>query len=430
VAVPPTDPPPTDAPDRAPAATGPSAGGPAGPLPGWLTRGRLVAGALVVVALAISVVLTIRHPDGLVTLLPSPNMHELHVDFDTFRYSSVALSQGGDIYLTPAKLPNLNPPLLSVLLLPFAWTDALTAYRIFAGLTLLLTVGALLAMARELRLRPVVQVTVVLAALASSPLQGTLVLGQIYPLLLVGLVAGWIAERRGHPVAAAVLFGIVVALKPSLAPILLLPAVQRRWVSLRAGIASAVVATLVGVLAAGPSSALEWLKIAVDTGSPDVGDNASLPGLAARFGLPAAVGLVVGTLLLLGTLGWLGRHRDRVDPAGTALWAVLAAGLLLAPISWHNYSLLLWPGLLALVPLGRGAATAAGFAVALIPVSWGGEWAPEIVGPAASAIGRSLYCAILLGYWAVLLRAAVAAPAADLPGPGRDPAGVGSAGGR
>ena len=42
---------------------------------------------------------------------------------------------GGDIYDTPAKLTNLNPPLLTVLLTPFAVLDALTAYRIFAVLT-------------------------------------------------------------------------------------------------------------------------------------------------------------------------------------------------------------------------------------------------------------------------------------------------------
>jgi glycosyl transferase family 87 len=428
--VPPNDPPPTDAPYRAADA----AGGPAHGRVATATRrpgpAAVVAWVLVALALAVAVVLTVRHPDGLVTLLPSPNMHELHVDFDTFRYSSVALSQGDDIYATPAKLPNLNPPLLSVLLLPFAWLDALTGYRIFAGLTLLLTLGSLLAAARELRLRPAVRVAVVLVALAASPLQGTLVLGQIYPILLAGLVAGWIAERRGHPVAAAVLYGIVVALKPSLVPILLLAAVQRRWLPFRAGVASAAVATLVGVFAAGPSSALEWLRIAVGQGSPDVTDNASLPGLAVRFGLPSAVGLAVGAVVLLGTLARLARHRDRVDPAGTALWAVLATGLLVSPIAWHNYSLLLWPGLLLLVAAGRGPSAAAAAAVAVIPVSWAAEWDPEAVGPTVAAVARSLYCAILVGYWVVLLRAAVRPGDPEPPAPAggdHDPAGVGSA---
>ena len=212
--------------------------------------------------------------------------------------------------------------------------------------------------------------------LASSPLHGTLVLGQIYPILLVGLVAGWIAERRGRPVLAAVLYGVVVALKPSLAPVLLLAAVQRRWQPLRAGIAAAAAATLVGVLAAGPSSALGWLRLALGAASR-TSDNASLPGLAPGFGLPPAVGTVLGVAALVGTLAWCARHRDRVDPAGTAPWAVLAAGLLLAPIAWHNYLMLLWPGVLVLIALGRGAAAAAALAVAVVPVSWAAEWPPE-----------------------------------------------------
>ena len=48
-------------------------------------------------------------------------MCELHVDFDTFWHSAVALTQGADIYDDAgAKLTNLNPPLLTVLLAPFA----------------------------------------------------------------------------------------------------------------------------------------------------------------------------------------------------------------------------------------------------------------------------------------------------------------------
>lgn len=363
-----------------------------------------VAGVFVLVALVATVVLHVRHPDALVTLLPSVDMHELHVDFDTFWNSAVALTHGTDIYETPAKLRNLNPPLLSVLLTPFAALDVVTAYRIFVVLTLLMVIGSVLAVARELRLRPAVTAVVTLAVLASSPLHGTLVLGQIYPLLLVGLVAGWIAQRRGRPVLAAVLFGITVALKPSLAPVLLLPAVQRQWQPLKAGILAAAGASLVGVLVAGPSSAWNWLRIAFAEGVPDSVDNASLPGLAVRFGLPSVVGMVLGLAVLVGTLWWCGKHRDRVDVAGTALWAVIAAGLLLSPISWHNYLMLLWPGVMVLIVRGRGAVSAAALAVAIIPVSWNAEWPPEGV---AAAVARSLYCAILVGYWVVLVRGSV-----------------------
>lgn len=354
-------------------------------------------------SVAIAVVLHIRHPDASVTLLPSTDMRDLHVDFDTFWHSAVALTEGADIYHTAARLTNLNPPLLTALLVPFASLDALAAYRVFTLLTSLMVVGAVLAVAWELRLRPVVTAVVVPAVLASSPLHATLVLGQIYPLLLVGLVAGWIAQRRGRPVVAAVLVGVTVALKPSLAPLLLLPAVQRRWVPLRVGLVATAISTLLGVLVAGPSSGVEWLRIAFTATVPDSVDNASLPGLAVRFGFAPVVGTLLGVAVLVGTLWWCDRHRHRIDPAGTAPWAVLASGLLLAPIAWHNYLLLLLPGVLVLVGLGGGASAAVALAVTVVPVSWNAELPSEGLG---ADLGRSLYCAILLGYWAVLLRSA------------------------
>jgi alpha-1,2-mannosyltransferase len=366
---------------------------------------RLAVVLLVLACLATAVALHATHTDALVTLLPSPDMRELHPDVDTFRASAVALLDGGDIYDTPAKLRNLNPPLLTVLVTPFALLDALTAYRVFAVLTLLMVVGAVLAVTRELRLSRGVSVAVVATVLVSSPLHGTLVLGQIYGLLLVGLVAGWIAERRGRPLLAAALYGVTVALKPSLAPLLLLPLVTRRWRPLAAGLGAAAAASLLGVLVAGSGSGLEWLRIGLTEPVPDTVDNASLPGLAIRFGLPSAVGTVLGLAVLVGTLVVLGRRRDELDPAGTAPWAVLAAGLLLSPIAWHNYLMLLWPGVLMLLardghaPHRPGRATVL-LAVTVIPVSWNAIWPPEAWW---SGLGRSLYCVVLLAYWWVLL---------------------------
>ena len=377
---------------------------------------HLAAGLLVLVCVAVAVALQVAFPPGLVALLPSPDMHELHPDFDTFRASAVALVQGGDIYDTPAKLRNLNPPLLAVLLTPFALLDALLAYRLFTALTLLLVVGALLVVARELRLTARVTTAVVLVVLASSPLHGTLLLGQIYGLLLVGLVAGWVAERRGHPLLAAACYGVTVALKPSLAPLLLLPLALRRWRPAAAGFGAAAGATLLGVLVAGPASGLQWLRIGLTEPVPDTADNASLPGLAVRLGLPAAVGTLLGLAVLAGTLAVLGRWRRQVDPAGTAPWAVLAAGLLMSPIAWHNYLMLLLPGVLLLLVLD-GAPTRGGpeirhstpyrpgraavlLAVAVIPVSWNALWP---AGEWWALPGRMAYCAVLLAYWWVLL---------------------------
>jgi arabinofuranan 3-O-arabinosyltransferase len=395
---------------------------------------RVAAVALVFGCVAVAVGLHVAHPDALVTLLPSPDMRELHVDFDTFRASAVALARGGDIYHTPAKLRNLNPPLLTVVLAPSALLDALTAYRVFAVLTLLTVVGSVLAVARELRLPRGTTTAVGLAVLASSPLHGTLVLGQIYGLLLAGLSAGWIAERRDRPLLAAALYGATVALKPSLAPLLLLPVVLRRWRPAAAGWGAAVAASLLGVLVAGWGSGLEWLRIGFAEPVPDTGDNASLPGLAVRLGLPSAVGTALGLAVLAGTLASLARRRPHVDPAGTAPWAVLAAGLLVSPIAWHNYLMLLWPGVIAL--LGRDGRAphrpgraAVLLALAVVPVSWGTLWPP---GTWWSAPGRSLYCAILLAYWWVLVSSASgpdagsSTTASGAPGPGSSTGGSSS----
>jgi len=371
-------------------------------------RVRRVAAALLVLAcLVVAAALQLTHPPALLALLPSPDMHELHPDFDTFRASAAALVQGGDIYDTPAKLRNLNPPLLAVLLTPFALLDALPAYRLFTVVSLLMVVGAVLVVARELRLTVGVTVAVVLVVLAASPLHGTLLLGQIYGLLLVGLVAGWVAERRGHPLLAAACYGVTVALKPSLGPLLLLPLVLRRWRPAVTGFGSAAAATLIGVLVAGPASGLEWLRIGLTEPVPDTADNASLPGLAVRLGLPSAVGTVLGLAVLAGTLAALGRWRRQVDPAGTAPWAVLAAGLLMSPIAWHNYLMLLWPGMLLLLAVDgrtpyRPGRAGVLLAVAVIPVSWNALW-PAGVGWALP--GRTLYCVVLLAYWWVLLSA-------------------------
>jgi hypothetical protein len=168
------------------------------------------------------------------------------------------------------------------------------------------------------------------------------------------------------------------------------------------------------VLAAGPSSGFEWLRIAVAEPVPDTVDNASLPGLAVRLGMPSGVGALLGAAVLVGTLVWLGRHRDRVDPAGTAPWAVLAAGLLFSPIAWHNYLMLLWPGVLVLVTMRRGAVAAVALAVTVVPVSWNAEWPPGGLG---AGLARSLYCVVLLAYWVALLSSSRLSPAPPPSGP-------------
>lgn len=391
-------------------------------------------------AVAVTVWLFVRYPGALVSNVANPDPGG-HVDFDTFWRSSVALLQGADVYRTGALLPNLNPPLLASLLAPLGLMPAPAAYLVFTVASLCAMTAAVLLAARELRLPAGWTALAVGTLWASSPLHGTLVLGQIYGLLMLGLTIGWVAGRRGHPLIGAAVLGVVVAVKPSLAPVLLIPLVQRRWSPLVVGIGSSAAATLVGVLVAGPSSALTWITLARGTPAPEVDANASLPGLVARLGGPGLLGWTLTVLVVAASLWWVrgpvparGRTaagaavarrtmtRDAADPRwagrGTvgpedaALFAVTAGCLLASPIAWLNYTVLLWPGAMVLLAAGRWRVGLPLLVLPVIPIAWANLWQIDPTATASLA-GRSLYCLVLVGYWVALLALSRAPRAAE-----------------
>src|SRR5215208_486862 len=139
-----------------------------------------------------------------------------HVDFDSFWRSARAMLEGQSIYDTGVDLVNLNPPLWTVLISPLGLFQPITAYRVFFLFSLLIVVGYLAWTVEELHLRPGWTVVGVVMLLLSSPLLATLALGQVYPVLALGLVAAWVADRRNRQEISGAALGLVVALKPSL----------------------------------------------------------------------------------------------------------------------------------------------------------------------------------------------------------------------
>lgn len=371
---------------------------------------RGVALLLAAVALTTAGSLYVLHGSFVLNRIASGD-EMMHTDFETFWRSAVAFLAGGDIYHTDADLPNLNPPVLTLLMAPLGMLGFWAAYRLFVLVTVVLVVGSMALVAAELRVRPAAAVTVTAAVLVSSPVLATLGLGQVYGLLMAGLAAATVLGRRGRTALEGVALGITVALKPSLAPVLLVPLVRRRWDTLGAGIAAGGLATVVGWVAAGPRSLPDWVVLVFTHQVQAYFDNASLPGAILRltsdsgWGRPvveipdgATIGLVVG-LALIGLTVWLTRRP--VAGPDTAIWAMAGAALLASPLSWHNYLMVLMPGVLALVAGGRWPVAALLLALALI----GMEWPPAWYGPdgTASAVPLSLYCAILVLYWWALL---------------------------
>ncbi|ALG13150.1 hypothetical protein AOZ06_45450 [Kibdelosporangium phytohabitans] len=316
-----------------------------------------------------------------------------HPDFDTFHRSVVALVNGQSIYDTGASVVNLNPPFWTVLLTPVAPLDVLTAYRLFGVITVFLVLLAVLLVAWELRAPYWMWWVTAAAVIVSSPLLGTFALGQVYGVLAIGLAVAWLTQRRGKPIWAGIAFGLVIAIKPTLAPILLLPVVLRQWSTLRAAVAAGVSATLAGLLVAGPKDTVRWWEVLRAEHLSTFLDNASLPSLVSRLGGPAWIGFVLGAAALIFTL-----RRVRHDP-DMALWAVTAATLLFSPVAWHNYLVLCFPGVIVVLRRRRFATATLLLTMPQIGVEWGFYWQGD---SAVDRIGQSLYFLVLLLYWAAL----------------------------
>ncbi len=394
------------------------------------SRGADVRGAIIIwVAfwvLVLALWLDVVFFGGILGRISTDSM-DIHGDFETFWRSAVALWGGSDVYDTGARLTNLNPPLWILLISPLGLLEPLVAYRIFVVITLSITIGYLAWMADELRLRPLWAVVGVVMLLLSSPLLATLALGQIYPVLSFGLVAAWVADRRGRPLISGGALGLVVALKPSLAPVLLWPLVRRRWRAFGAGLASGAAATLVAAVAVGPGATLDWLRLLSDRSASPYWDNASLPGAAARlftdnefaqhlailpWTIPIAYALGIGAIAI--TAVGIGRGSE------AGLWALVAASLLASPIAWHNYLVLLGPGILLLLALGRTAPAFLLLALQAIPAQWPLLWNER--GTVAASLALTLYLYILIAHWLALLPAAK--EPVDAPGPALETGGA------
>ncbi|MDN5934105.1 MAG: DUF2029 domain-containing protein [Pseudonocardia sp.] len=329
-----------------------------------------------------------------------------HSDFETFWRSADALLHGADIYRTGAGLPNLNPPLLTVVMAPFGLLEIMPSYRLFVLLTVVLVLGCLLVVAREVRLPAVDTGLAVGAVLLGAPLLATVGLGQIYAFLTVALTGAWLAARRGHGVASGAGLGIAVALKPSLAPLLLLPVLRRETRTALAAAGTAAAGTLLGVAVCGLDASLAWVRLVLGHPVQTYFDNASLPATLVRltsdsgWGRPLVevpggllVGSVLGGVIVVATL-WFARGPE-------ALWAVAAASLVASPVTWNTYLVVLAPAVLVVLARSRAAAAPL-LAIPLLGQEWPALWYGD--DGTASALPLSLYCAVLIGHWAVLLR--------------------------
>ena len=364
-------------------------------------------------------------------------------DFSVYLDAGLRLIRGSPLYEASGIAGGvIGPPFQPVLLVPFAALALLNveaARLVWYGFNLVCLAAGLywwhvaLAPARgDVASRPGLIVWPLLAV--GYPLQTNFEHQNINAVLLalIGLAA--LLDRQGRSRSAGLWLGAAAALK--VFPLLLFGvlAVRRRWRTLAWATASAVALTLVPVVrygVAGYATLLrDWWSLSGSGQWPIRRHNQSLFAMLGRYLEPGdlltwgpipdtasphvhLVWIVAALLLTVILLAAIAR-----PPAGdttVALTAGLCLAVVLSPIAWEHYWLLLWPAFAISYspPAGAPRWVVPAFWVSAVLTS---AIAPSTVGRAGTALARGLsvrtwaallLCVAVLAVYRALQRAAL-----------------------
>ncbi len=270
-------------------------------------------------------------------------------DLDILWRAGVRLQDGGGLY--DAERAFIYPPVAGWALAPLSALPFRAACVVLTVVSLVSLVAAVVLGLRLVGVRAGSPVTagVLLALALSRPVVGLLQQGNIDVVLVLAEVLVLAALVSGRDTVAAVLLGVVCAVKPTLAPLLLgALLLGRRSVAVR-GAAVAAGLSLLG-FAVVPDARVfltDVLPLLADGNRPVLHEwDRSLRGAAEQLDLPSVLGTVarVAVLALAVGVAWL-RRRGPLAPL-EVMPVLLLGGVLASSFSWANYSLYLLPLLL------------------------------------------------------------------------------------
>lgn len=332
------------------------------------TRVRLV-GRFCIVALAITVVAAMA-PAWWRLLTPDPTRPR---DFFQDYASARNILQGRPVYTHQAETLhdylgletaargvniayNAHPPTSTLLALPLANLDYVTAGWWWNVISLGSLLLALIILGAQLDWRPTLWSMPVLLALLMTwiPLWLHMMQGQLGLLLLLLFAAAWARGRRGDQIGCGLIVGLAATIK--IFPILLLGylALRGRWRGVGAGVGAMAMVTAVTLLITGVEAFITYVAVvlpSLNRWRPDW-INASLVGFFARLFAPdtatepllyspfLAAGLTaVAGLGVVGVVVYRAR-RSEVD-FDAEFGLALTATLLLSALTWSHYFVVL-----------------------------------------------------------------------------------------
>jgi hypothetical protein len=332
---------------------------------------------------------------------------------------------------------NAHPPTSVLLGIPFAWMEYHHAFLAWNVLSLGLVVASAWLVIRQLGVRVTLAGLMIfyVLVLLFSPFRQQVSQGQLNAVLLALITGAWAAERSARPGLAGVLLGLATAIKLIPAFLLLYYAVRGRWRVVWSGVACLAFVTALTVLVLGPEAFTTYYGEVMPHVAATYADgwiNASLPGFFEKlFAAPSGhiVPLVRSPALRTGAIVigdcFVGlvlfvvarRARSRAEE-DLAFGMAVVAMLLVAPITWdHYFLLLLVPVALVATRLRRLGGWIWLFFLCLVPLWLPPHWlykpfrlsSESFVQPARPwqvLTALSLQCYALVGLFAVLTAAA------------------------
>jgi hypothetical protein len=256
---------------------------------------------------------------------------------------------------------NAHPPTSVLLAVPFALLDYPDAVLVWNLLSLGALFASLWLVGRELGITATAWAVfpAVTLLLLCSPFRQQMNQGQLNLVLLLLLTGTWVAWRSGRPGLSGVLLGAATALKVFPGFLFLFFALRREGKVLASGVLSFVTLSLLTVTLLGTDAYRTYVTEVV----PQVSEyrsgwiNASVPGVWAKLFDPATerehvvafwrspllarAGTVVSCLVIVLVLARaIGKARTASE-CDDAFGLTLTAMLLVSPITWDHYFLLL-----------------------------------------------------------------------------------------
>lgn len=266
--------------------------------------------------------------------------------------------RAGDTVFTEV---NAHPPASVLVMLPLGMLDYREAFLLWTELSLIFFAASLWLIFRRLDIRPGLDGGLALFALLlfCHPLLSHVQHGQWMTLLLLLITLTWLAERANHPLPGGATLGMAAALKFTPGFLFLPFLLRRRWLAILGGLASLMGLSMLAAVVLGPGASSVYFQDVLPHVVRYRGacHNLSLCGICYKLLAPlphwmpvqftsdlqapvaaATVWVALTGLIVVLLVRAVCKHKDDTD---LAISLAIVAMLLIAPITWDHYLLLL-----------------------------------------------------------------------------------------